>query len=459
MLDRIALRATFWGALTVLSAVLIVASVDTLTIPGFVSTAPFLASLAMLMAIAGWRLVHRELLHRMQDDVAVRDRMRRLQEAMHGSVDGMFLLRAVRDRDGELEDFEITDVNGSGAQMVYGGRRDLVGQRLRRDLPTRIGAQLFERYADVISMRTPLVEEARVSRRLMSASWLMHQAVPTSDGLAVTVRDISTIKREERRLRRASLMDDLTGLHNRRGFMTLADQQLRVARRQGKDAVVMYADMDDFKQINDTYGHAVGDRALMAVARLLSDTVRECDVVARLGGDEFTVLALDADGAGARAIQRRVDERLAVLNASGAFPTNISLTVGFTRVRPTDTAGVSELLARADQLLYQRKRRRRLTRVDGNAVNVPATTEPTKAPAMAISRAARRGSRTDATLSTKLTTNRPALRAPTMPSDVIPANVAAIARATVKALPIASPGMPSGNAASYTPPQQSSHVA
>lgn len=104
----------------------------------------------------------------------------------------------------------------------------------------------------------------------------------------------------------------------------------------------MYADMDDFKQINDTYGHAVGDRALVAVGRLLADTVRDCDVVARLGGDEFTVLALDADGAGARAIQRRVDERLAVLNASEAFPTTISLTVGFTRVRqPTRPAFLS----------------------------------------------------------------------------------------------------------------------
>jgi diguanylate cyclase (GGDEF)-like protein len=441
MLDRIALRATFWGALTLLSAVIIFASAGTLTVPSFVSTAPFLAALAMLMAIAGWRLLHRELLHRMQDDVALRDRMRRLQEAIHGSVDGMFLLRAVRDTEGELVDFEITDVNGSGVQLVYGGRRELVGQRLRRDLPTRMGASLFERYADVLVMRTPLVEETRVSRRLMSASWLLHQAVPTTDGLAVTVRDISTHKREERRLRRASLTDDLTGLYNRRGFMALADQQLRVARRQGKDAVVMYADMDDFKQINDTYGHALGDRALMAVARLLTDTVRDCDVVARLGGDEFTVLALDADGAGARAIQRRVDERLAVLNASDAFPTTISLTVGFTRVRPSDTAGVSELLARADQLLYQRKRRRRLTKVDGAAQPTAVATKPS---APMATRTPRRGARVVSSI------------APTISGDAIPATVAAVARATAMALPNVSPIAGPGTPSSYN---QTSHPA
>ena len=86
-------------------------------------------------------------------------------------------------------------------------------------------------------------------------------------------------KREELRLRKASLTDDLTRLYNRRGFLTLAEQQLRVARRQGKDAVVMYADMDGFKQLNDTFGHAVGDRALQAVSRLLQSTVRDCDVV------------------------------------------------------------------------------------------------------------------------------------------------------------------------------------
>ena len=159
MLDRIVLRATFWGMLSLISAAIIFGSVESLTVPSFVSTAPFLGALSLLMAIGGWHLLHRELLHRMQDDVALRDRMRRLQEAMHGSMDGMFLLRAIRDTDGELTDFEITDVNGSGSVLLYGGRRALVGRRLRRDLPALLGASLFERYADALAMRIPLIEE------------------------------------------------------------------------------------------------------------------------------------------------------------------------------------------------------------------------------------------------------------------------------------------------------------
>jgi len=192
--------------------------------------------------------------------------------------------------------------------------------------------------------------------------------------------------------------------------MALAEQHLRIARRQGKDSVVMYVDMDDFKQLNDSYGHAAGDRALMAVSRLLQSTVRDCDVVARMGGDEFTILALDADVMGARAIQKRLDERLALFNASGELPMPLSLTVGHTRVRPSDTSSVIELLARADQLLYARKRRRQMTKG-------------------AESRHRER------------TTQRAPRRAPQLALVPIPAEVAASARAAARALPNVAPPM------------------
>ena len=172
----------------------------------------------------------------------------------------------------------------------------------------------------------------------------------------------------------------------------------------------MYIDMDDFKQLNDSHGHATGDRALMAVSRLLESTVRECDVVARMGGDEFTILALDADVMGARAIQKRLDERLALFNASGELPLPLSLTVGHTRVRPTDSASVSELLARADQLMYARKRRRQLTNV---------------AAARHRERAQQRTPR----------------RLPRLTPVPVPTEVAAIARAAAMALPSAATPM------------------
>ncbi|WP_291158871.1 GGDEF domain-containing protein [Gemmatimonas sp. UBA7669] len=374
MLDRIALRSTFWGALTLSILFVFALSQGVVQLPALSLLVPLLSAAALCCAIIGWRLLHHELLRRMQDDTELRRRMQRLEDAMQHSVDGVMLLRAVRNRDGSVHDLEITEVNATAATLFRSATTELTGRRLRRDLPSPLGETLFARYAAVLTLGSPIVEEVRADRRQFAAGWLMHQVTPTSEGVAVTVRDITRRKREEVRLRRASLTDDLTRLYNRRGFLALAEQQLRVARRQGKDAVVMYADMDGFKQLNDTYGHAVGDRALQAVSRLLQSTVRDCDVVARLGGDEFTILALAADGVGARIIQKRIEERLALLNASGAFPATIALTIGHTRVRPGDTASVPELLARADQLLYARKRRRQLTAMSAAIANANANT-------------------------------------------------------------------------------------
>ncbi|MCZ8204826.1 GGDEF domain-containing protein [Gemmatimonas sp.] len=400
MFDRIALRSLFWALLALSSALTVLASAGWLTRPSFVAVAPYLSALSLLVAVTGWRLLHRELLRRMQQDAVLEPRMRRLQDAMQASVDGMFLLRTVRDSSGEIRDFEITDANARGAAMLYRLPTQVTGVRLRRDLDG-LGRALFQQYLEAVTFRTAVAEESRVHRRHLNASWVRHQASPTSDGLAVTLQDISRQKREELRLRKASLTDDLTGLHNRRGFMALAEQQLRLARRHAKDSVVLYVDMNGFKDLNDTFGHAVGDRALVEVARLLRRTVRDCDVVARLGGDEFTVLALDADGHGARVMQKRIEDQLASLNARRLLPTPLALTIGCTRVRSTDPANIGELLARADQLLYARKRRRALAAA-------AATAKPARAPR-----------RTPRTL-------------PTVP---IPPDVAAVAMAAARSLP------------------------
>ncbi len=380
MLSRLVIRTAFWGSLALLSAGTILAPFEAIGATVSTVAAPLFSALSLLIAVGGWRRLHRELRYRVEEDVALHDHLRRLREALHGSVDGVFLLRVISTGEG-LPDFEIADVNESGAALLV-NRTAVIGRRLKDTVIPHVGEDLRARYARIMDTRVPIVEEVRVDRRMFRASWLLHQAVPTSDGLAVTLRDISAQKNEEHRLRRASLVDDLTQLYNRRGFMALAEQQLRIARRQGKDAVVMYVDMDDFKHVNDTHGHAEGDRVLALVGKLLRKTVRDCDVVARLGGDEFAVLAIDADGAGARAIQRRIEASLARINQSGALAAQMSLTLGFTRVRPTDPAGVAELLARADQLLYERKRYRQLqqTRSTRSAASTPkAGRRPPKA--------------------------------------------------------------------------------
>ena len=116
---------------------------------------------------------------------------------------------------------------------------------------------------------------------------------------------------------------------------------------------------------------------MIAVSRLLRRTVRDCDIVARIGGDEFTMLAIDADGAAARIIQRRIEACVAQFNATHELQGTLALTIGHTRVRSTDHSSLIELLARADTLLYARKKRRKLTAaVTARAASTPIARLP-----------------------------------------------------------------------------------
>jgi two-component system cell cycle response regulator len=107
------------------------------------------------------------------------------------------------------------------------------------------------------------------------------------------------------------LTDDLTGLHNRRGFFALAQQQLALARRQGEPCLLFFADLDNMKAINDSLGHSQGDLALQDAAAVLQRTFRASDILARIGGDEFAVLAMEADPSSTEAILQRLESGLA----------------------------------------------------------------------------------------------------------------------------------------------------
>jgi PleD family two-component response regulator len=101
-------------------------------------------------------------------------------------------------------------------------------------------------------------------------------------------------QKREGQLENQSTTDELTGVDNRRGFLIHGEQLLNVARRSGQPVAIVFVDLDRFKQINDTFGHAEGDRALVATAAVLRRSLRETDIVARIGGDEFVALAVNA---------------------------------------------------------------------------------------------------------------------------------------------------------------------
>lgn len=166
-------------------------------------------------------------------------------------------------------------------------------------------------------------------------------------------------ERMEQTLREMSLVDELTGLSNRRAFSAFARQQMRHARRHGSTVTLLYMDLDGFKDWNDTLGHAEGDRALVAFARALRSTFRESDVMARLGGDEFAVLTVEEQpGAPARLLERL---RHALMTESRAanFQNNLRFSVGWAQAAAGDRGTIENLMVRADSRMYAAKRARR----------------------------------------------------------------------------------------------------
>jgi len=173
-----------------------------------------------------------------------------------------------------------------------------------------------------------------------------------------THTDITGRKQAEETIRELSLVDELTGLRNRRGFFVLGESQLSLARRLGRSVVLYFADVDGLKQINDELGHALGDRAITDVAAILRVVFRETDVIARLGGDEFVVLALEAPDVDTDAVVDRIEEQFYQFNNTVQRPYRLAASIGVARYRPDSDESLTELLGRADASMYQVKQRR-----------------------------------------------------------------------------------------------------
>jgi len=173
------------------------------------------------------------------------------------------------------------------------------------------------------------------------------------------IEDITERKRMEEALRALSLRDELTGLYNRRGFLTLAEQQLKVADRVKKGMLLIFTDLDGMKQINDTVGHPEGDRALIDVGYILKKTFRESDIIARFGGDEFVVLSLETPEPSADVLTDRLTEHMTYHNKYENRPYKLSVSTGVARYDPENPMSLHDLLIRADRMMYENKKHKK----------------------------------------------------------------------------------------------------
>ena len=159
-------------------------------------------------------------------------------------------------------------------------------------------------------------------------------------------------------LEEALVTDELTGIYNRRGFLTVAEQQQKMARRLKKGTLLLSADLDDLKDINDTLGHKEGNLALIETAKILKKSFRESDVIGRIGGDEFVVFQIENPVNPSEIVTERLQKTIEIQNEKKEFNYKLSLSVGIVRCDPDCTYSLDEMLIQADKLMYEQKKQK-----------------------------------------------------------------------------------------------------
>lgn len=186
-----------------------------------------------------------------------------------------------------------------------------------------------------------------------------HPAIPVWNALVrlgfflTTTLLLTALRESLRGQRQLASTDGLTGLYSRRAFDDRLRHDLAMTQRRGGALSLAYLDLDDFKAVNDTRGHAEGDKVLLAVGRAMQALVRDADTAARLGGDEFALVLPDADGAGAQQFVSRLRQELQRALGSGDW--GVSCSIGVVTVLDRTTT-MDAAIAAADQLMYEVKR-------------------------------------------------------------------------------------------------------
>jgi diguanylate cyclase (GGDEF)-like protein len=275
----------------------------------------------------------------------------------------------------------------------------MLDSTLARHIMLGMAVQVRDKMPNLPILLLPNIHDA-VDRLEDAPQAVGHQSPPRArpDGARVTHDVIARTLRYthgrlglQRTLLQMALRDDLTGLHNRRGFMALATQHLRWARDTGEHMQMFFADVDGLKSINDRFGHGEGDRAISLAAACIKQTFRKSDVTARLSGDEFVALIHEQPGQSSEAICQRLQKNLAAC-AGAETRYRVSLSVGVAHFDPDKPETLQELMRHADVALYRHKRKGGSTVSDGLAVansQAPARVEsPVKRPVLGESTAA-----------------------------------------------------------------------
>jgi diguanylate cyclase (GGDEF)-like protein len=186
-------------------------------------------------------------------------------------------------------------------------------------------------------------------------SQLIEELVELRQRTAQFEKSAIQCRRAEETLRSLAFVDELTGLYNRRGFLVLGQQQIKIGSRTNRQVILLFADIDGMKKINDSFGHPTGDLALVDIAGILKGTFRGSDIVSRWGGDEFAVVALTNDAGSPDILIKRLKEAIRLHNLKQKRPYKLSLSMGIAECNPEQRRSISELLREADAAMYRAK--------------------------------------------------------------------------------------------------------
>jgi diguanylate cyclase (GGDEF)-like protein/PAS domain S-box-containing protein len=261
----------------------------------------------------------------------------------------------------------ITFVNTSVTKMLDFSTEELKGMNYRQYMDEESSAKFFLEYKEVyrtgVSKKNLDVELIRKDTEKVFVGIsisLIRDSLNQAIGFRGIIRDITERKRMEEEIKDLSITDYLTGLHNRRGFMTLAERELKMQERTKSGLLLLFADVDNMKSINDNLGHEKGDQALVEIAAIFKKVFRKSDIIARVGGDEFAVLGIGATSKDFDSFQSQLKHHLDMTNAMENREYKLSVSVGMAYKDLENRCSLDELISRADELMYEQKRNKRL---------------------------------------------------------------------------------------------------
>ncbi|MEF9929942.1 MAG: EAL domain-containing protein [Massilia sp.] len=302
----------------------------------------------MLLGAVGAVLAQRALQRGTEQD----DVRRAYRTATESGNDGFYMAAAVRGRDGQIVDFRIVDCNERGAFFYGMTRDDLVGASLTEIDAGLFGEDLLATYRKAMEAGFHEDDRRMPSDNRLNISWGRRRLVRAGHGLAVTLQDISERKAHESQLERLANVDSLTGLATRHAFLERMPAMLAQAHNTDMGAALLFIDLDEFKHINDSHGHATGDGVLKCAAQRLLSLLRPSDQVARFGGDEFVVLLTPCDGERqAASVAARIVEAFGVPFLLGDELHAVGASIGIS-MYPRDGADAETLVRHSDIAMY-----------------------------------------------------------------------------------------------------------